>query len=160
MSTRFHKSFQRHKTAGSGPAFGTDTVPGDTTGRPTAAMDNVLNASFNTVDGWPAQRIAVVCQATYTSPPGTPTLVGNLYFFEELTQTWHLLNASPVTITPNGPPAYFDIVCVPLQTPVGSSLGIPGNGSISVMLIVTDTGGATSGGTYTFAMAPDTTSSP
>lgn len=185
---RFNQMFKRDKGAALNPALGTDVLgtsaapvfagglAAAVTGAPNAVQTapyrpapgapttndgsgTVLSCPFKTVDGWPVQRIAVLCVPTWAAPGATTAaLTANGYLYDHLTSTWQKANASPVAITP-GVLAYFDPCALAAQSQQQAQMGTPSSGAIEFLLEVLD-GGATSNGTFAFAMAPCTTEAP
>jgi hypothetical protein len=153
---RFPVSFFRNKGGGKGTAIGSDSapttvMPGEGGGQ---ATDCILACKRQDINGWPVQRIAVVWTTTAGSPVA---LNGSLYFWEDATQHWYLINATPLSMPPNQV-VFFDIVTVAEPPPNAATLAQPGSpsqaGGIQVFLLVADPGTAVNG-TYMFAMAPD-----
>jgi hypothetical protein len=134
--------------SGSVPLLGSDSAP---TAAPSASMDNVLFTKFSNINGWPVHRVAVVC----TAPAAPVAMPADLYMYEDRTQSWHKINASPVTITP-GVVAFFDAVALLDMPNAQSNMAGVQTGSGAYALVVSNPGAEPSG-TFTFAMGPDLT---
>lgn len=152
---RFPFMFTRYKGTipANGKGIGSDAVP--TTSPPTG-QDNVLSHLTANVNGWPTQRIAMVCK--YTGA-GTPSFIAvQAYFWETRTERWYAFGV-PVNVMPNGSIAFFDTIgpieyIGPAQ---GADMVRPGNEIL--MFVATDTGGLNPNGQFDFAAAPDLTGS-
>jgi hypothetical protein len=129
--------------AGPVPVLGTDGVP---TVQQDQGRDNVLNARFESISGYPAQRIAVA----YKGPPGALTLPTTLYIWDDLSGSWYLMPGGPIGLVP-GQIAFFDTIGL-LCPPQGGSSGTPG--ALEAYFRVAAAGGDPAG-TYTFALAQD-----
>ncbi len=153
---RFPITFTRKKGGGAPalPSNAAGAQPGSLTSPPNATtMDNLLQTVGISKEGWPVQRIVV---APGTANPGTVS--ANLYYFDENTQGWYLLNSSAVTLTA-GVLAFFDtavLIPPPQSISPSGALNTFQVGVMSVFLAVFDTG-ASPAGTYVFAVAADLT---
>jgi hypothetical protein len=140
---RFHKAFSRQVGGvSSDPVLGSDTVPttlGD------QAKDNVLNASFNNINGWPSARIAV--GYGYTGAGVALNLTADVFIWDDLTGRWFKLNAAALTLKP-GQVQFFDCIGLPQN-----ALGETSTGSLEAFVKVTAAGGDPNG-VYTFPLAP------
>ena len=152
---RFPQTFRRQKgSVSSDPALGSDAVP--TTSPPLANQDNVLSCKLRDVNGWPVQRVAVCWTTTATSP--TP-LNANLYFWEDATQHWYLINATALSLLPNQL-YFFDTATISEPTPTAATLAKAGSpaqaGAMSVYLQLIDPGSQVNG-VFVVAMGGDLT---
>lgn len=144
---RFQHSFRRQVGGASAdPLLGSDPVP---TLYAELADDNVLNSSFNNINGWPAHRIAI----GYAGPAGAPALTANAYVFDDATQLWFRVNRAPVALVP-ARLSFFDIVG--LMPPNVTATNSGSSGSLEAYIEVIAVGGAPAG-VYTFVVSADLT---
>jgi hypothetical protein len=145
--------------------LGDDVMPPADT-PPPYQHDNIFSCRVNNINGWPPQRIVVVCRFVGTGAPAT--IPCTLYFYERGTGTWYALNAAPVAVTPttsdagpgDGTPAYFDMPALLDLHNTKQTLDASGPGQIAVMLIAGVPTGSPPTGEYRFGIAADLTTSP
>lgn len=119
-------------------------------------QDNLLSQKNLSNQGWPAHRIAVA----YKGPTGAPTISGQVWVYDHLTNGWYEVGA-PAAMVPNRI-TYFDvpaIVDVPPTSQNGGLLTPPGQGNIEAVVVVQPAGSMPTGA-YTFAMGADLTTLP
>lgn len=154
---RFPLTFQRQKGGGTPPVLGGDAM---TTAKqqkykdPSLPFDNVLETALRDVNGWPVQRVVA---GWWTSAATPVALNANLYFWEEATGFWFLVNPTPVSMTPGGL-YFFDTASIVEPRPTSAQLASPGAaasaGGMTVMLVLSDPGTAVNG-IYNVTMGPD-----
>lgn len=145
---RFPFSFTRQK-GGTGTVLGSDSAP---TTAPPAKADNLFSHITSNVNGWPAQRIAMVC--AYAGAGAAPALPVQLYFWEATTARWYPFGGA-VNLTPNGEIVFFDAIGALEYIGPMQGLDSPKPGAEEFFVVVGDN--AAPAGTYTFALCPDLT---
>lgn len=125
--------------------FGTPgTPPKDPSAASAANVDNVLSCrNGGSSTPAPVQAVAVAM----CGPTGATSPTANLYVWDDATEHWYLLTASPVTLPQN------EVVEIPVLAPCEGPPGSPTQPGSDYMLVVIANGSPTSG-QYSFAMAP------
>jgi hypothetical protein len=150
---RFPTVFKRQKgSASTDPALGSDAAP--TTTPPSQNNTNVVFCRQRDVNGWPAQRIAF-CWNTSASSPTAMNV--SAYFWEDATQHWYLINATPLSAAA-GQLYFFDCVTILEAPPLSASLSNPATpaqaGGMAIAIVVSDPGSQVTG-VFQFAAGPD-----
>jgi hypothetical protein len=155
---RFPVMFRREKGgASSDPALGSDSDPRTTQKPPVAGTDNLLTCKLRDPNGWPTQRICIAWTTTAAAPTA---LNANLFFWEDRSLAWYLINSAPVSMS-EGQLYFFDTCTILEPTPLGSSLTSPNSnppsaGSMELLLVLSDPG-AQVNGVFVVVMGPDMT---
>jgi len=145
---RFPFSFTRQK-GGTGPVLGSDSAPTTT---PPMKADNLFSHLTSNVNGWPVQRMAMVCGY---AGGGSPTAIAvQAYFWEAITARWYTLGAA-VNVTPNGGIAFFDTIGPCEYIGPTQSQDMPRPGNEEIIFVAADV--SQPNGTYTFAVVTDLT---
>lgn len=142
----FATSFLRYKgtVPSGGVALGADVAP---TARPGPAIDNLATARFATTAGDSVAAVVV----TWTGPANAAALLGTLYVWEEVSNTWHRVGEQ----TPMSANSMTRFVVPSL---VDRPVSVPGkstsSGGLEAVLLVEVPPGVTApNGTYNFFMA-------
>lgn len=107
--------------------------------------DCILSIRVTSINGFPGQRVCVGYM-----PPSTADTTANLYFHDDLTHFWYLVNPSPVALK-SGAIVFFDTPTFG-DAPTASSSA--SQGSMQMCLVVAAPISPPAG-TYTFAVGVD-----